>query len=128
MPININPGLCLGSKCLGCLPFCKIRYTAQPKTFRFARFGTLSLYASYGVLAVPNLPSPKGSALVGTLFLTHTACSTAKHQKSLGKSASNNNDLTLQLVIYKCLSLTPFIECLYTGQGSNTIPSLLYMV
>ena len=128
MPININPSLCLSLKCLRCLPFYKIRYTAQPKTFRFARFNTLLLYALYSVLAVSNLPLPKGSALVSTLFLTYTAYSTAKHQKSLGKSALNNNNLALQLVVYKCLSLTLFMECLYVGQGLNIIPSLLYML
>ena len=93
MPTNINPGLCLGSKCFGCLPFCRIGYAAQPNAFKCCRFGTLSQYASYGVLVVPSLPSPNGSALVGTLFLTHIAWSIAKHQKSGGKLASNNSDL-----------------------------------
>jgi hypothetical protein len=79
MPININPGLCLGLKCLRCLPFYKIRYIVQPKTFRFIRFSTLLLYALYGVLVVLNLLSPKGSTLVGTLFLTYTMCLIAKH-------------------------------------------------
>ena len=128
MPININPSLCLGSKCLRCLPFYKIRYTTQPKTFKFTRFNTLSLYTLYSVLVILNLPSPKGSALISTLFLTYTMCSITKHQKSLSKSALNNNNLTLQSVIYKCLSLTPFIKCLYIGQGSNIIPSLLYII
>ena len=128
MPININPSLCLGLKCLKCLPFYKIKYIIQLKTFRFARFSTLSLYALYSVLVVLNLPLLKGSALIGTLFLIYITYLITKHQKSLGKLVLNNNNLALQLVIYKCLLLTLFIECLYIGQGLNIIPSLLYML
>jgi hypothetical protein len=73
MPTNINPSLCLRSKCFRCLPFCKIRYAAQLNAFKCSRFGILSQYASYGVLTVLNLPLSKGSALVDTLFLTYIA-------------------------------------------------------
>jgi hypothetical protein len=79
MPININPSLCLGLKCLKYLPFYKIKYTAQLKTFRFTRFNTLLLYALYSVLAVPNLLSLKGSVLIGTLFLIYIIYLITKH-------------------------------------------------
>jgi len=79
MFININPSLYLGLKCFKCLPFYKIKYITQLKTFRFYRFNTLLLYALYSVLAVLNLLLLKDSALVGTLFLIYIMCLIAKY-------------------------------------------------
>jgi hypothetical protein len=71
--------LILETSFLGNLSLDRIGYAKHPKTIIFLKLGSLSRYASIGVMASFAVPSPYGKAAVRIRFLIYPKCLVAKH-------------------------------------------------